>query len=303
MPVKKTSAQPAKETKENVAKRAVQEVKKAPQKIVEHTLNAALTAVEKAAVQDVKRKAKRVERNAKKVAKKKQNIMAKKAAARNIQTKETTATPAVATPVTSVTPKKPTLKTKINIKTNLKEKIKDKIKELITPEKEQIFYYDRRQQVALALFYAVIALIVYGLKEMLKIYPICCNDYLIIALNITEIFIIAAFVLTVIVIIFKPTLAIINKEGIKIDHNETLKWYDVELAEEKYTSYITRRPLIALHVTPDNLKKYRLTFMQVLCKNNVFTPFSIPMYAMHPKDAEAIRNAIKRHTKYEDNRK
>lgn len=296
MPAKKTSAKPAKASKENVAKRAVQEVKKAPQKIVEHTLNAALNTVEKAAAQDVKRKAKRVEKNAKKAAKKKQNIMAQKTAARSSLNNEEIKT-AVSTPVSA--PKKAV---KAQPKVNLKTKIKEKIKELITPEKEQIFYYDRRQQVALMLFYAIITLIVYGIKEMLKFYPSCCNDYLLIALNITEVLIIAALALTIIVVIFKPTLAIINKEGIKIDHNETLKWYDVELAEEKYTSYITRRPLIALHVTPDNLKKYRLTFMQILCKNNVFTPFSVPMYAMHPKDAEAIRNAIKRHTKYVDNR-
>jgi hypothetical protein len=302
MPAKKTSAKPADTLKENVAKRAVQEVKKAPQKIVEHTLNAALNAVEKAAVQDVKRKAKRVERTAKKVAKKKQDIMAQKTAAR---TKSSLNNEGVAiavntpAPASAPTPQK-TVKTQSKV--NLKTKIKEKIKELITPEKEQIFYYDRRQQVALMLFYAIIALIVYGIKEMLKFYPSCCNDYLLIALNITEVLIIAAFALTLIVIIFKPTLAIVNKDGIKIDHNQTLSWDDVELAEEKYTSYITRRPLIALHVTPDNLKKYRLTFMQVLCKNNVFTPFSIPMYAMHPKDAEAIRNAIKRHTKYVDNR-
>lgn len=298
MPVKKATAKPSKETiapKQTVAKRAVQEVKKAPQKIVEHTLNAALNTVEKAAAQDNKRKAKRVEKNAKKIAKKKQNIMVKKAAARNTQNKETTV---INTPASQKNTRQKT--TPAKAKVNLKTKIKEKIKELITPEKEQIFYYDRRQQIALALFYAIIALIVYGIKEMLS--SAQCNTILLFALNLTEILIIAAFVLTVIVIIFKPTLAIINKDGIKIDHNQTLKWDDVELAEEKYTSYITRRPLIALHVTPDNLKKYHLTFMQVLCKNNIFTPFSIPMYAMRPKDAEAIRNAIKRHTKYVDNR-
>lgn len=300
MPVKKTSAEPVKAQKENVAKRAVQGVKKAPQKIVEHTLSAALNAVEKAAVQDVKRKAKRVEKTARKAAKKKQNIMAQKTAARssiNNEEIKTAASAPVSAPASA-----PQKAVKAQPKVSFKTKFKEKIKELITPEKEQIFYYDRRQQIALAIFYAIIALVVYGLKEMVKLYPICCNEYLLTALNITEILIVAAFVLTVIVTIFKPTLAIINKEGIKIDHNQTLSWDDVELAEEKYTSYISRRPLIALHVTPDNLKKYRLTFMQVLCKNNVFTPFSIPMYAMRPEDAEAIRNAIKKHIKYVDNR-
>ena len=295
---------PVKETTENsqikeitVTKRAVQGVKKAPQKLMEHTLNAALTAVEKAAVQDIKRKAKRVEKSAKKAAKKKQNIMAQKTAERN-RLDNKTAAPAITLTPTAPKEKPATPKTK----NNLKAKITSKIKELISPEKEQIFYYDRRQQVALALVYALIFLIVYAFKETSKLYPACCNSFFMTALNITEILIIAAFVLTVIVAIYKPTLAIINKDGIKIDHNQTLLWNDVEIAEEKYTSYLTRRPLIALHVTPENLKKYRLTFMQVLCKSNVFTPFSIPMYAMHPKDAEAIRAAIKKHAKYIDNR-
>ncbi|MBO5285025.1 MAG: hypothetical protein J6B00_04020, partial [Alphaproteobacteria bacterium] len=72
--------------------------------------------------------------------------------------------------------------------------------------------------------------------------------------------------------------------------------------EEKYTSYLTRRPLIALHLKENALKNYRLTFMQHLCKSNIFTPFSIPMYAMRPEDAAQIRALIKKHAKYIDNR-
>lgn len=59
---------------------------------------------------------------------------------------------------------------------------------------------------------------------------------------------------------------------------------------------------MALHVSEDNLKKYKLTFMQKLCKKNIFTPFSIPMYAMRPEDAAEIRNLVKHYAKYKDNR-
>ena len=60
-----------------------------------------------------------------------------------------------------------------------------------------------------------------------------------------------------------------TNEGIKIDHNAFLKWSDVALAEEKYTCWLTRRPIIALHLVPG--AEYRLTFMQHLCRHNVFT--------------------------------
>ena len=245
--------------------------------------------MEKAAAQDSKRKAKRTERSAKKIAKAKQNAFASKTASRF-------------THASTSAPTEQKKKTTTTAKTNLKTKIKEKIEQLIKPEKELVFYYDRRQQIALAIFYAIIALIVCGLSEIVNVYPQCFDAALITALLITKILIIAAFILTLIVVIFKPTLAIVNKDGIKIDHNEMLSWDDITIAEEKYTSYITRRPLIALHVDPIAIKKYHLTFMQILCKNNVFTPFSIPMYAMTPHDAEAIRNAIKKHVKYVDNR-
>lgn len=276
---------------DTVTKRAVKQMTAAPQKIVEHTLSTALTTIEKAATQDNKRKAKRVARQAQKVAQAKQNVLVAKTSKRPLHADEPLE-PQTLPQKTSKKSSQPTLKTKI----------KNKIESIINPQKELIFYYDRRQQVALLLFYAIIALLVYGLAEMVKMYPHCAGTFLISLLLVTKFLIVTAFILTLAVVIFKPTLAVVNRDGIKIDHNELLKWQDVTVAEEKYTSYISRRPLIALHVEPENLKHYHLTFMQILCKGNVFTPFSIPMYAMRPEDAEAIRNVIKKYTKYVDNR-
>lgn len=290
-----TEKTPSLKDTETVAKRAVKQVKTAPQKIVEHTLTTALTAIERAATQDNKRKAKRVERTAKKAAKAKQNILVAKTSSRPIHTDERA-------DIVAKKADNKKVKTKNESQPTLKTKIKNKIENLINPQKELIFYYDRRQQVALTLFYAIIALLVYGLTEMLKMYPQCTGGVLMALLLVTKVLIAAAFILTVAVVIFKPTLAVVNRDGIKIDHNELLKWQDVTVAEEKYTSYISRRPLIALHVEPEKLKQYHLTFMQVLCKGNVFTPFSIPMYAMRPEDAENIRKVIKKYVKYVDNR-
>ena len=61
-----------------------------------------------------------------------------------------------------------------------------------------------------------------------------------------------------------------------------------------------RRPIIALHLVPG--AEYRLTFMQHLCRHNVFTPFSIPLYAMVPEDAAKIRTLVKRYAEYKDSR-
>ena len=181
------------------------------------------------------------------------------------------------------------------------KKIKEKIKEIITPEKTETFYYDRRQLFVLTVFYAIIAGFVFLIAQNTA-GCLCFGSVLKAFLLTTEVLILAALALTVFVLIFPQKLAVITKKDIKIDHNMPLKWEDVEEAEEKYTSYITRRPLISLHLKENTLQNYRLTFMQHLCKGNTFTPFSIPMYAMRPEDAAKIRTLVKKHAKYIDNR-
>ncbi|MBO5039320.1 MAG: hypothetical protein J6C85_07715 [Alphaproteobacteria bacterium] len=258
-------------------------VKKAPEKIVAHALNTAISTVEKAAVTDVKRTAKRAQRTEMKLEKAKKAATAAKKDAKRATGFSATIE-------------------KMEVKEAPTRKIKEKIKEIITPEKTETFYYDRRQLFVLTVFYALIAGFVFLIAQTAYISCFCFGPILKTFLLITEVLIIAALALTVFVLVFPQKLAVITKKDIKIDHNAPLKWEDVKEAEEKYTSYLTRRPLIALHLKENALKNYRLTFMQHLCKSNIFTPFSIPMYAMRPEDAAQIRALIKKHAKYIDNR-
>ena len=275
----------------SAARRAVNGVKAAPQKIVEHALNTAITTVEKAAQTDVKRTAKRAAKTAKKLEKVQKIAQAAKNEAQRASEMSSDLDKLAQEPQ-----KGPKEKIKGAIK------IKEKIKEIIAPQKEVSFYYDRRQLLVLTTLYAFLAIFVYLVSVSLKEANMFNNWVLFGFLVATQIFTLLALALVLFVTTVPQNLALINKDGIIIDHNEMLKWHDIELAEEKYTSFLLRRPFIALHVKPEELKKYHLTFMQKLCKNNVFTPFSIPMYAMHPEDAAEIRNIIKRHTKYKDNR-
>lgn len=303
--------------------------KAAPKKIVERTIETTLKTVEKAAEKEAQkaskkalkatikaRKALRKMVNAKKAAK----TAVQKAEASTLElnqqpmmdvyaNQETNETPSV-TPITRI--KKLPVGAAIaasgikNATTTAAKRaakeIKDKFRELIHPSEEKIFYYERRQIIALTLLYAFIAYFVWLLTRCFM----CChliNSLTMVVLMITVMTLsLLALASVVFVLLFPQPVAVINHEGIKIDHNALLSWNDVELAEEKYTSFISRRPIIALHLRTEAKDKYKLTFMQHLCKHNVFTPFSIPLYAMSPEDAEAIKNIIKRRCKYEDNR-
>ena len=269
----------------SATKRAVDTVKSAPQKIVEHALNTAINTVEKAAQTDVKRTAKRAEKTAKKLEKVQKIAKAAKTDAKRAST----------------------LSSKID-KMNHTDKgniskvtIKDKIKEIIAPQKEVTFYYDYRQLLVLTAIYALLAVFVYILSAYLIGQDMYGSWWLFGFMVATQIFTLGALASVVYVATMPQRLALINKEGIKIDHNEMLAWGDIEVAEERYTSSIAHRKFIALHVAPENIVKYKLTFMQKLCQGNIFTPFSIPLYAMKPEDAAEIRNIIKRHVKYQDN--
>jgi len=270
----------------SAARRAVNGVKAAPQKIVEHALNTALTTVEKAVETDVQRTAKRAAKTAKKLAKVQKIADAAKTEAKR------------ASAMSSDLDKLNHIEAEKSKKINLK----NKIKEIILPQKETFFYYDRRQLIVLTAMYMLFSIFVYIISDDLVRVNLYNNWFLLALLIATQIFTLLALASVVFVTTVPQTLAIVNKEGITIDHNALLKWQDIEVAEEKYTSFLTRRPFIALHINKENLKKYKLTFMQKLCKNNIFTPFSIPMYAMRPEDAAEIRNIIKRHVKYKDNR-
>lgn len=275
----------------SVAKRAVDSVKGAPQKIVEHALNTAIDTVEKAVETDVKRAAKRAEKTAKKLEK-----VQKIAKAAETEAKR-------ASKMSGSLDKVNDSEKGVKVSgAKLKGVLKEKLKDIITPQKEVSFYYDYRQLVVLTALYFLVAAFFMLVWHCLMTVGMYNNPLLCVLTTGTIAITILALISVVFVLIFPQKLAFINKDGIKIDHNEMLRWQDVDVAEEKYTSFVTRRPLIALHLKDDAIKNYRLTFMQKLCKNNVFTPFSIPMYAMRPEDAAEIRAIIKKHCKYQDNR-
>ena len=274
---------------QSAARRAVNKVKSAPQKIVEHALNTAINTVERAVETDVKRTAKKVAKSTKKLEKAQRLARQAKSEAKRAHI--------ISSELTQM--QKNETKNKV---TDLKGAIKDKFKDIISPQKEVTFYYDRRQLLVLTALYVIIAMFVYLVSICLQSVEMLNSWILFGFLVATQLLTLGALASAFFVLIVPLPLAHINKEGIKIDHNERLDWHDIELAEEKYTSHIMYRPFIALHVSPKNLEKYRLTFMQKLCRCNIFTPFSIPLYAMRPEDSSAIREIIKKHAPYKDSR-
>ncbi|MCM1324261.1 MAG: hypothetical protein NC218_08870 [Acetobacter sp.] len=254
--------------KNSVAKRAVNKVKQAPQKLVEHTVSTALNTVEKAAVKQAVRSQKATNKKIVKAIKKAEKQALKQPA------KSTVAKRAAG-------------------------KIKAQIKQILAPEKDMAFYYSQKSLVELTVLYAVIAFVVYVVANSLLRCGCLDGHYaLFIMLCITMTLTLCALGAAVFVMIFPPRVALVNSKTITIDHNAALFWKDVKLAEEKYTSSISRRRIIALHLRDD--AEYPLTFMQKLCKANVFTPFSLPLYAMKDDDVKAIRKLVKKYAKYQD---
>ncbi len=254
--------------KKSAARDAVSKVKAAPQKIMEHTVDTALKTVEKAAV----KQAERTEKNTqKKIAK------AIKKAERRADNKPG----------------------KVVAARRAAKKIKEQIKNIIHPTKEEVFYYSRMQIILLVLFYAAAACVVYLAANGFICKTACSGDVYNIVLITTMFLSLAALASAVFVMIFPQKLAVVTPKQIKIDHNVPLLWHDVKLAEEKYSSCISRRPFIALHLK-DGVS-YPLTFMQKLCRNNVFTPFSLPLYAMTKDEADKLRKLVKKYAPYQNN--
>ena len=256
------------ETKVTKAKNAVKKVKEAPKKIVEHTLSTAIQTVEK---QKDKEKAKSKKQTTKKVTKIAEKV-AKTAKIAKSSTARTKAKRAVT-------------------------RIKDSIKETLHPNKTVEFYYDKNKLALLTLIYSIITLLIAGLGDYLALkgYLNCyCIQW---ALIITQILCLLALISSIFVLWFPQKLAVITNKSIKLDHNEPLLWQDIEVAEEIKTNCYSPRAIIRLIVRKD--AKYKLTFMQVLCKKNLYTPFSIPLYAMSKEDVEKIREIVKKHTKYQ----
>lgn len=253
--------------KKSVTRNAVNKVKTAPQKIMEHTVDTALKTVEKAAVKQTERIEKKTQ---KKIAK------AIKKAERKTKSKPGKAV----------------------VARRAATKIKEQIKQIIHPAKEETFYYSRAQIILLTLLYAAVAYTVYLAANGCISKTFIQNDFAGGVLILTMVLSLAALASAVFVMIFPQKLAVVSAKQIKIDHNAPLLWRDVELAEEKHSSCLSRRPFIALHLKDGAV--YPLTFMQKLCRNNVFTPFSLPLYAMTKEDADKLRKLVKKHAPYQN---
>lgn len=255
------------EQKKSVAKNAVNKVKTAPKKIMEHTVDTALKTVEKAAVKQAVRTEKKAKKKISKAIKKAEQKASSKPG-------------------------------KVVVARRAAKRIKEQIKNIIHPSKEEVFYYSRAQIILLVLLYAVVACVVYLIANCCVYKAMCTGVVFNILLILTMFLSLAALATTVFVMIFPQKLAVVSAKQIKIDHNAALLWSDVELAEEKFTSNISKRTIIALHLK-DGVT-YPLTFMQKLCRNNVFTPFSLPLYAMKKDDADKLRKLVKKYAPYKN---
>ena len=96
----------------------------------------------------------------------------------------------------------------------------------------------------------------------------------------------------VIAMIIRHPLAVISSSSIKIDFCVPLKWKDIKLARKVIFG---PKELIILDVK--DLSKYKLNFMQKLIKNSKFSAFSIPLYAMDFREAEAIEKIIEQYVR------
>ncbi len=287
--IRQKTAHAGKAVKEKI-KKIPTVAKEAPKKIMEHTLEATLITVEKAAEHKARRSAKKALRATIKARKAIRAMLRAKRAAMHAEAEMKAISRSF--PTTNETNSRRTRKASCELR--------ERIKNIIHPDAEEIFFYERRQIILLTIIYAVLSCILWALAHGLIFAHLITSWLVAILLTIVMFLTLAAFASAVFVLIFPQTLAVITREGIKIDHNSPLKWQDITLAEEKYTSPLTRHAIIVLHVKPAKENSYCLTFMQRLCRHNVFTPFSIPLYAMEAKDAEKIRELIKKRVKYQD---
>lgn len=154
-----------------------------------------------------------------------------------------------------------------------------------------LFYYDRRKLKQLLIFNLIVlaVLVVFG-KNIF--YPLIPAGLLVILLSFLSTLASAH------VCFFPQKLAIVTDEEIKIDRNTPLKWKNIAEANEIFAGPGRRRRIIVLR--PVEGFKYRLTFMQRICRYLKFTAFSIPLYAMTGDDAEKIRTIVAAHTAFND---
>ena len=83
----------------------------------------------------------------------------------------------------------------------------------------------------------------------------------------------------------------VSKKGIKIDHNQILKWNNVIGAEYREVNCCFKKfPVITLR-TPRRMK-YKYNFLQKRCEKIGFGAFSIPLYDIEKEDIHKLSHII-----------
>lgn len=96
------------------------------------------------------------------------------------------------------------------------------------------------------------------------------------------------------VYLFPQRLALIEDDGITIDHNAKLKFKDVaKLEKVRVKGICCGRDILRFKLKKGS--KYPLTFVQKLSKNSPYGAFSIPLYAMQKDAAAKIEAEIRQH--------
>ena len=152
------------------------------------------------------------------------------------------------------------------------------------------FYYDRQKLGKLLLLNAVLLCI-------MMFYNNFCPCYIWISGFVSG-FVLLSFTLSLFIALFPPRVALIDEEGIIIDHNVKLKWSDIKKAQKlKVRACLLKREIIRLE--PKKGKGKPWTLMQYISHSSAFGAFSVPLYAMSEKDAKSIEKLLQKHIKIE----
>ncbi len=155
-------------------------------------------------------------------------------------------------------------------------------------EKTQTFYYSRRKLGLYLLFnLGLLALAILFTWSVFPDYqPVYYFALITCCISILS---------SLFVFLIRMPLAVIDAEGIKIDHNQPLKWSQIKSVERDVSNYLGfEKPF--LRIVPQKIGAYKMSFMQRLVGNSQFGAFSIPLYAMSDKNAKQIEKLIKEYT-------
>ncbi len=155
---------------------------------------------------------------------------------------------------------------------------------------EKIFYYSRRKLGIYLLFN--LGLLALAILFTWSIFPDYKPVYYFALITCSLSILSALFVFLI-----RLPLAVIDSDGIKIDHNQPLRWTQIK-SVEKINVRCFGFDRYLLKITPQRLEHYHMTFMQHIAGNSQFGSFSIPLYAMSASKAKEIEKIIISYTSH-----